>query len=252
MPTKTQINFRKQMKAYKKEASTDKEKIFSYIENDIISDYYSIKPKRVYKKSIPVAAIILIILTVGVRGYHFINTKAPSSPIGIIQVISSVGSGAASVRTAADKKSQELHSYLNDINDIKIKQNNIISQYNKLVSDFNNGIVTRKGFALSIEDLIKQIDIIINELENIKQVEEMSCYHSMFKESINLQSSLFKAMLLKQKTAKSKYNDNINDIIAKIDIINTEMKNELVKRFDELGIEYYLNSEGGITYTIKY
>jgi len=47
MPTKTQINFRKQMKAYKKEASADKEKIFSYIENDMVSDYYSIEPKRV-------------------------------------------------------------------------------------------------------------------------------------------------------------------------------------------------------------
>ena len=87
MPTKTQINFRKQMKAYKKEASADKEKIFSYIENDMISDYYSIEPKRKYIKPVPVAAIILLIIIIGVRIYNFAGTNIPNTSIGIAKTI---------------------------------------------------------------------------------------------------------------------------------------------------------------------
>jgi len=74
----------------------------------------------------------------------------------------------------------------------------------------------------------------------------------MFKESISLQSSLFEAILLKQKTGKAKYNDDISKLKSKIYILNAEMMDEMITKFDELGIEYQLNSEGGITYTIRY
>ncbi|HPL99809.1 MAG TPA: hypothetical protein PLS45_07990 [Bacillota bacterium] len=252
MPTKTQINFRKQMKAYKKEASADKEKIFSYIENDMISDYYSIKPKRTYKKPVPVAAIMLLIFIIGVRIYNFAGTNLPNASIGITKAMSGIGSEAAPVRTASNKKLQELHRYLNDINNLKLKQNDITSQYNKSVSDFNNRIITSKGLILSIEELIRQISIISSESESIKEAEGMELYHSMFKEGINLQSSLFEAILLKQKTGKAKYNDDINKLKSKIDTLDAGMMDEMITKFDELGIEYHLNSEGGITYTIRY
>jgi len=252
MPTKTQINFRKQMKAYKKEASADKEKIFSYIENDMISDYYSIEPKRTYKKPVPVAAIILLIIIIGVRIYNFAGTNIPNASIGTAKAISGIGSETAPVRTALNKELQELHRYLNDINSLKLKQNDITAQYNKSVSDFNNRIITTKGLVLSIEELIRQISIISNESESIEEVEGMEHYHNMFKEGINLQSSLFEAILLKQKTGKAKYNDDINVLKSKIDILNAEMMDVMITKFDELGIEYHLNSEGGITYTIRY
>jgi len=80
----------------------------------------------------------------------------------------------------------------------------------------------------------------------------MELYHSMFKEGINLQSSLFEAILLKQKTGKAKYNDDINKLKSKIDTLDAGMMDEMITKFDELGIEYHLNSEGGITYTIRY
>lgn len=252
MPTKTQTNFKNQMKSYKKEASADKEKIFSYIENDMISDYYSIKPKRVYKRSVPAAAIILLIIIVGVRIYGFTTANVPNASIGITQAIRSKGSGDFSVRTTANKDLQGLHSYLNDINGLKLKQNNVISSYNKSVSDFNNDIITLKGFVLRIEELINQIGIINYEFEGIEVVDEMERYHRLFNEGIQLQSALFEAVLLKHKTGKSKYINDINEIGSKIDIINAEMKNEMITRFDELGIEYEINPQGVITYTIRY
>lgn len=252
MLTKTQKNFRKQMKEYKKEASADEEKIFSYIENDMISDYYSIKPKRTYKRAVPVAAIILLMVIAGVRIYNFTSTNIPNASIAITQAISNIGREAALVQTVASISSQELHNYLKNINNLELKQNDIMSQYNKLVSDFNNEIITPKGFILSTEELIKQIDILSSEFEDIKEVEEMNRYHGLLKEGIDLRVSLFEAILLKQKTGKAKYNNDINEITGKINTLNGKMKNEMITKFDEFGIEYYLNSKGGITYTIRY
>ncbi|HYE83632.1 MAG TPA: hypothetical protein VEG39_15875 [Clostridia bacterium] len=247
MLTETQKNFRKQMKLYKNRDLTGEDEIFSYIENEMISGYYSVKSKKTYKKSIPAAAILFIIIAIGLKIYNYKITNLSNAYAGVPQIISSIN-----LNNNGNEHLNRVHGFLNDMNNINMKQNSIAAQYNYTVSEYNSGEITKKGFIIRIEEMKGQLKLISGECENIKAIEGMEHYHNLAKSGISLQWSFFEGVILKQNTVEVKYDTIIDRYRSDIDNNCNKMKQELISIFDGLGIEYNIKSNGDIMYTMRY
>lgn len=235
MPTETQKNFKKQMAKLQKQInSKSDEKIFSYIENDHIHNYYSPKKSR-RVRNFSIMGILMFMLSMYGLYTRVKSTLDVQNPNSLNYRISSMEKAAG----FSGISSREIYEYLEKVNPFEVE---VSSYLTDISSNFNNYMNTNRELLLSsLSSYKKRTEGISSDIIKIEPPYELLEYHKKLFEKIN---SIFNYFEVCERAAKNQNAEDINFKISNINLSQKLLTAELLKVFDKNGIKYEKTEEG--------
>lgn len=252
MPTETQKNFKRQMKEYQKSKANNSDQVFSYIENDMISDYYTQKPKRRLRKTIPIGTILILAIYFGLRIYGSIQPLLNKEiTINSNDLIATSLNNTINMNSSNSWETRELYAYIQKTDELNKQLNEKINEYNSAIKEYNENLITNKGYIQKVKSIRENIILLKSEIGEIEVVEGMDEYYNACIYSFDSSIILMEKDVLYQETGDKKYIKERKAIIDGINEHKYDYRAALLKRFDELGIKYSVLEDGTIRYYIN-
>ncbi len=255
MLSKTQKNFRKQMDAYKKDAdSNSREQVYSYIEKDMISSYYTQKSKRFYKKpfvSVPFIMFLLYIVY-SMYGHMVPNGVVPVGDMRLGTNAQRISIKDSSEDAAFRKQQTAVSQYLNQINELNLSVNEVIESYNKATSDFDNGLLTEKGLIENLQQVehrAEEIFLKLGDVEIPTDNTNVLTYYDVQLEKFKLQYEIMQNAVVLYRTKDNKYQAEHERLRSRIMELQEKGNGLMLDIFDDFKYDYKANESGGYTYS---
>ncbi|WP_202709719.1 hypothetical protein [Sporosalibacterium faouarense] len=182
MRSKTQREFRKQMKKHNKELKNNKDEnaFYSYIRKDFISSYYSkFNKKKVIYLSSTLLLIIYILFRVTMSGmFSYVGRNTNYS------------NASLSNNNLFINKQSKVSQYIDEIKVYKRNINTMISYRSENLNKVKDS-VSRDEFLNQVQLNIDTIDVYIVEIKEIDHINDLDKYHSKYLETVELTKQLF-------------------------------------------------------------
>ena len=261
MPTDVQKNFRKQMREFEEQQKgKGREKFYSYIEGDFISNYYEERKKR-RRRIISGASIISLIILIwniyaGSTWVNYIAYKITGKPLISREMFGEV-SGGSLIEEIFDTKAgrrRAIYEYLDAVKDVNLDMTalNAVIRY---VENPNLSNAVLSGVK-ELEDKKNDVSEFLIILNSMSVPAEMEGYHKALTRKVELYLDMVEIM------AKAFDNMNLNlgklalsieeqrqlvqEINAKGEAFNHYNqleRRELIKAFEEAGVKYEIEDD---------
>ena len=267
MPTNIQKNFKKQMREFqKRQKNKGDEGFYSYIERDYINNYYENK-KRKRKFAISGAGIISLLI-LGWNIYagstwlnHIVYKFTGTTLSSVIETHNRESGGHKNkqekslisfqnIFESKLKKREAIFEYLSSMEHIKLEDLSV-NVFNRLAENPDIGALDAKTYGLlHVDETKKELERYITEMHQINSPPELEVYHRAKIKQLEL---CYKAVELMGKYFETFNLDLDNDsgvmegmpILLDINVLANEIEiykeiaqEELIKAFEETGIEY--------------
>ncbi len=225
MPTKTQKEFRKQMKEIQRERlSKNNNEYYSYVARDKISSYYNKNVKRKMSLIFKILIPILIVELVFAFFYYGNNN-------GLFDIKSNKSNKPTS-QIITSTTQRKIIDYID-----------MIQQFNTRIDDLSKQVQD-----IDINSYIEVINQIDAEINNLSVPDQVAGYHKYFIERISAYKD-FISYYQKYSDDRTQNNtDLLNESINRMNRSSTNERTALIKCFEQNGIKYEVQHDGSIRY----
>jgi hypothetical protein len=242
MSTKTQKNFKKQMREIQKDLSDkNQEEYYSYIEKTHIKNYYSINRKRKF-----ITVSLASLLTILYFGYSLYTYLTPVIRYRSSQAVPAISRAVRDEPYSSGVTSAKYTKIVTYLDKITSYDRVIMPYLNITINEFNNTLnkkLDKTVFIQNSSSRIKQLENTNLLMADIKIPEEFKDFHMTVMNKFNT--------LLTEITfcteAISNYNlsssNTIRTLSEKADRLAREQREKLLKAFDSTGIKYEIEKD---------
>lgn len=252
MPTETQKNFRKEMNQHINEKNeTKNSSYFSYIENDFIDDYYTIKKKR-RRKIYAGSFIAVIILFISMHSQIFAMTNMISKIVFNKSV--SIPTISASFLSNQKYDFVIVTEYMKFIKAIHAQNDVFAKETASLKSNFDSKVITKNIYLLELRNIKEKylqnyLDLKVFSEKNLPRGFEK--YNVVILKQLSSEAHYIDSIMIYAENPTQNNFNQLNADVHEINYYSDEIYNELQAVFDALNIEYETGDDKIIHYTLK-